>query len=76
MAKKTLQRKKPGYTKNGEVKIVSQSIKQLTEMLDKASKNKIRAKITRRLTDLKRRTGFVEEVVVQEVVSSEEVVES
>ena len=73
MAKKTLQRKKPGYTKNGEVKIVSQSIKQLTEMLDKASKNKIKAKINRRLADLKRRTGFVE---VVEAVSSEEVVES
>ena len=73
MAKKTLQRKKPGYTKNGEVKIVSQGIKQLTEMLDKASKNKIKAKINRRLTDLKRRTGFVE---VVEAVSAEAVVES
>jgi hypothetical protein len=73
MAKKTLQRKKPGYTKNGEVKIVSLSIKQLTEALDKASKNKIKAKLNRRLTDLKRRTGFVE---VVEVVSLEEVVES
>ena len=38
MAKKTLQRKKPGYTKGGEVKIVSLSYKQLTEMLEKASK--------------------------------------
>ena len=72
MAKKTLQRKKPGYTKNGEVKIVSQGIKQLTEMLDKASKKKIKAKIVRRLADLKRSTGFVEVVEV----SSVEVVES
>jgi hypothetical protein len=59
MAKKTLQRKKPGYTRNGEVKIVSLNTKQLTEMLDKASKKKIRAKISRRLVDL----GYVAPVV-------------
>jgi hypothetical protein len=59
MAKKTLQRKKPGYTRNGEVKIVSLNTKQLTEMLDKASKKKLKAKITRRLTDL----GYVAPVV-------------
>ena len=52
MAKKTLQRKKPGYTRNGEVKVVSLNTKQLVEMLDKASKKKIRAKISRRLADL------------------------
>jgi hypothetical protein len=63
MAKKTLQRKKPGYTRNGEVKIVSLNTKQLAEMLDKASKKKIRAKINRRLTDL----GYVAPVVVEEV---------
>lgn len=73
MKKKTLQRKKPGFTKNGEVKIVSLSIKQLAEMLDKASKKKMKAKINRRLTYLKRCTGFVE---VVKAVSSEEVVES
>ena len=67
MAKKTLQRKKPGYTKNGEVKIVSQSIKQLTEMLDKTSKNKIKAKINRRLADL----GYVAPVVVEAVEATE-----
>ena len=52
MAKKTLQRKKPGYTPNSEIKIVSLNVKQLVEMLDKASKNKIKAKISRRLRDL------------------------
>lgn len=54
MAKKT-QRKKPGYTKSGEVKIVSLSIKQLEPMLEKASKNKEKAKIQRRLDFLKAR---------------------
>lgn len=64
MAKKTLQRKKPGYTKAGEVKIVSLSIKQLVEMLDKTQKAKVKAKINRRLTDL----GYVAPVVVEEII--------
>jgi len=63
MAKKTLQRKKPGYTRNGEIKIVSLNTKQLAEMLPKVSKKKIQAKIARRLTDL----GYVAPVVVEEV---------
>ena len=63
MAKKTLQRKKPGYTRNGEVKIVSLNTKQLTEMLGKASKKKIKAKINRRLADL----GYVAPVATEEV---------
>jgi len=57
--KKTLQRKKPGYTRNGEVKIVSLNTTQLAAMLDKTSKKKILAKINRRLTDL----GYVATVV-------------
>jgi hypothetical protein len=63
MAKKTLQRKKPGYTRNGEVKIVSLNTKQLAEMLDRASKKKIKAKINRRLADL----GYVAPVATEEV---------
>ena len=62
MAKKTLQRKKPGYTRNGEVKIVSLNTKQLAEMLDKSGKKKIRAKISRRLADL----GYVALVTTEE----------
>ena len=54
MSKKT-QRKKPGYTKNGEVKIVSLNIQQLEPLLEKASKKKERAKIQNRLTLLKAR---------------------
>jgi len=66
MAKKTLQRKKPGYTRNGEVKIVSLNTTQLTELLDKTSKKKIQAKIKRRLTDL----GYVAPAApVQEAVA-------
>ena len=56
---KSLQRKKPGYTKSGEVKIVSLNVKQLAAQLDKASKKKIKAKIQRRLTKL----GYVAPVV-------------
>jgi hypothetical protein len=71
---KLLQRKKPGYTKGGEVKIVSLSTKQLVELLDKASKKKIRAKIQRRLDDL----GYVAPPpVVEQVIDTpaEEVVQ-
>jgi hypothetical protein len=59
----SMQRKKPGYTKAGEVKIVSLSTKQLVALLEKTSKDKVKAKIKRRLQAL----GYVEpkeEVVV------------
>jgi hypothetical protein len=64
--KKTLQRKKPGFTKAGVAKIVSMSVKQLVTELDRTQKNKIKAKIQRRLTHF----GYiapVDEVVVEEV---------
>ena len=64
---KNLQRKKPGYTKSGEVKIVSQNTKQLVALLDKASKKKVKAKIERRLRDL----GYVAPVVEQTTEASE-----
>ena len=60
---KTLNRKKPGYTKNGEVRIVSLSIRQLTELKEKTQAHKKQAKIQRRIDLLKRRPGYVEPVV-------------
>jgi hypothetical protein len=57
--KKTLQRKKPGYTKAGVAKITSMSVKQLISELDKTQKNKIKAKIQRRLNHF----GYVASVV-------------
>ena len=65
MAKKTLQRKKPGYTKAGVVKIVSLNTKELVALLDRESKKKIKAKIIRRLQDL----GYVPPVVEVEGVA-------
>lgn len=65
---KSLQRKKPGYTKAGMVKIVSLNAKQLVEMLEKTQQKKIQAKIKRRLDSL----GYVAPVVVEEVVVAEE----
>jgi len=59
---KSLQRKKPGYTKNGEIRIVSLSVKQLTELKEKTQKNKKQAKIQHRIDLLKRRPGYVEPV--------------
>jgi hypothetical protein len=61
---KSLQRKKPGYTKAGVVKIISLSAKQLVEMLEKTQQKKIKTKINRRLTNL----GYVAPVIVEEVV--------
>jgi hypothetical protein len=59
---KTLNRKKPGYTKNGEVKIISLSVTQLTELKEKTQANKKQAKIQRRIDFLKRRPGYTEPV--------------
>ena len=49
---KTLSRKKPGYTRNGVLKIVSMNIKQLLAERQKVTKKKIIAKYNRRLTKL------------------------
>ena len=57
---KTLNRKKPGYTRNGEVRIVSLSVKQLTELKEKTQAHKKQAKIQRRIDLLKRRPGYQE----------------
>jgi hypothetical protein len=53
-------RKKPGYTRSGEVKIISLSVKQLTDLKEKTQFNKRRAKIQRRIDLLKRRPGYQE----------------
>jgi hypothetical protein len=65
--KKTLQRKKPGFTKSGVAKIVSMSVKQLVAELDRTQKNKIKAKINRKLTHF----GYVAPVaeVTEKVVA-------
>jgi hypothetical protein len=60
---KSLQRKKPGYTRSGEVRIVSLSVKQLTELREKTQAHKKQAKIQRRIDLLKRRPGYCEPVV-------------
>jgi len=55
---KTLNRKKPGYTKNGEVRIVSLSVRQLTELKEKTQTKKKQCKIQRRIDLLKSRPGY------------------
>jgi hypothetical protein len=60
--KKTLQRKKPGFTKSGVAKIVSMSVKQLVAELDRTQKKKVKAKISRRLNHF----GYVAPAVVEE----------
>jgi len=63
--KKTLQRKKPGFTKSGVAKIVSMSVKQLVTELDRTQKKKVKAKISRRLDHY----GYVAPAVVEEVAT-------
>ena len=63
--KKTLQRKKPGFTKSGVAKIVSMSVKQLVTELDRTQKNKVKAKIQRRLTHFGYVAPAVEEAVTE-----------
>jgi hypothetical protein len=55
-------RKKPGYTRSGEVKIISLSIRQLIELKEKTQANKKQAKIQRRIDLLKHRPGYQESV--------------
>jgi hypothetical protein len=62
---KSLQRKKPGFTKAGEIKVVSLNIKQLLAVREKASKKKLIAKIDSRLT----RLGYVAPVAAVEAVA-------
>ena len=61
MAKK-LQRRKPGYTRAGEVKIISLSVQQLTELKAKTQATKKQVKIQRRIDLLKSRPGYREPV--------------
>ena len=61
MAKK-LQRRKPGYTRAGEVKIISLSVRQLTELKEKTQASKKQVKIQRRIDLLKHRPGYQEPV--------------
>jgi hypothetical protein len=62
---KKLNRKKPGFTKAGVAKIVSMSVKQLVAELDRTQKNKIKAKISRRLDHLGYVAPVVEEVIAE-----------
>jgi negative regulator of replication initiation len=55
-------RKKPGYTKTGQVKIISLNVKQLNDLLNKTQFNKKKAKIQRRIELLKARPGYLEPV--------------
>jgi hypothetical protein len=66
MAKK-LQRRKPGYTRAGEVKIISLSVPQLTELKAKTQATKKQVKIQRRIDLLKRRPDYVEPVIAETV---------
>jgi hypothetical protein len=72
MANKLI-RKKPGYTRSGEVKIISLSVRQLTELKEKTQLKKKQAKIQRRIDLLKRRPGYKEPLIgTTDQISSEQ----
>lgn len=52
---KKLNRKKPGHTKAGEVKIVSLNYQQCQDLLGKTSKKKVESKIRNRMRILQKR---------------------
>lgn len=52
---KKFQRKKPGYLKDGRVKIVSLNINQCKKLIEDTSKPKVKAKIARRIGVLESR---------------------
>ena len=67
-----INRKKPGYTRSGEVKIVSLNYSQLIALLGKTSKKKVETKIRNRMRVLENRPGFVNPVsAVEEHPASE-----
>ena len=67
-----LNRKKPGYTRSGEVKIVSLNYVQLIALLGKTSKKKVETKIRNRMRILEGRSGFVNPVPAVEEQSASE----
>ena len=55
-------RRKPGYTRSGEIRIVSLSYNQLVNLVSKTTKKKIETKIRNRMRILENRPGFVNPV--------------
>jgi hypothetical protein len=53
----------PMLTRNGKTRLGPLNLKQLTEMLEKSSKPKDKAKINNRIKELKSRPGYVEPAV-------------
>ena len=54
-----LNRRKPGYTRSGEVRIVSLNYNQLVNLISKTTKKKVENKIRNRMRILESRPGFV-----------------
>ena len=55
---KILERRKPGYTCTGKVRVVSLSYAQLEDLLSKTQKKKTQASIRLRMRELEHRPGF------------------
>ena len=61
------QKRDPNKTKTGKTRLGGLTVTQLTSMVDKEGKKKIRAKILNQIRIVRSRRGYVEKVVVAEV---------
>ena len=61
----------PNLTKTGKTRLGPLNIAQLTEMLEKASRGVIKAKIANRIRIMKLRKSYTEPVVIEDVVIAE-----
>jgi len=61
------QKRDPNKTKTGKTRLGGLTVTQLTSMVDKEGKKKIRAKILNQIRIVRSRKGYVEKVVATEV---------
>jgi hypothetical protein len=60
--------KDPNKTKTGKTRLGGLTVSQLSAMVEKEGKKKIKAKILNQIRIVKSRTGYVEPVIVQAAV--------
>ena len=60
------QKRDPNKTKTGKTRLGGLTVTQLTSMVDKEGKKKIRAKILNQIRIVRSRKGYVEKVVAAE----------
>lgn len=65
MSNKRVKLADPNRTKNGKIRIKGMTVPQLTAMIEKESKPKIKARMRQRIWELEQRPGYVAAPVVE-----------